>query len=472
MKKENVYKWSFIDRISIAVLNFGVNIALARMLCADDFGLLAMVAIFIAIASDLSSCGLSDGLIHKSEPTELDYSTVFVFNLGIGLVFASAFFFGAPFIAGYFGHEELTTVMRMAGLCFVFQSMSYVQETRLRKQMRMRSMCFVRVGATITVGTLGILAAYLGYGYKALIITQICLSFFFFVYYTIATRWFPKIQFSIKAFKEFFNYGVHLMLAYLGSIVGRNINTFVLGRFYSSSMSGIYYQGAKLAVVPFSICEGTLNYPFFAVASNEADPGKVRVLIKNMLATIVSVNGVFMMLMLVGAAPCIEFLYGDKWLAAIPVFRVLAVAEFLVCVRAYMQTICKVYARTTFIRNMGFAEVAIQLSLLAIFYSYGIIWIAWTQAMGFAISLCIYTFYCRRLTGLTLGSILSIYARSIWLQVLAAIACLGVLYLLPDASAFVQCVLLLGVYAGVIIGVGEATKASAYMSLRQRILKR
>ena len=80
MKQGNAYKWSFIDRVSIAVINLAVNLTLVRMLTESDFGLLAMITIFVAIASDLSSCGLSDGLIHKANPTELDYSTVFIFN--------------------------------------------------------------------------------------------------------------------------------------------------------------------------------------------------------------------------------------------------------------------------------------------------------------------------------------------------------------------------------------------------------
>ena len=183
MGEGNVYKWSFIDRISIALINFGVNIALARMLTADDFGLLAMIAIYTAIASDLSSCGLSDGLIHKTHPTDSDYSTVFVFNTVVGLVFGLIFFFTAPLTASFFGHEELTGIMRVVGICFFFQTMSYVQETRMRKQLRMRTMCLVRVGATITVSVLGIIAAAMGYGYKALVITQVTLSFFFFIYY-------------------------------------------------------------------------------------------------------------------------------------------------------------------------------------------------------------------------------------------------------------------------------------------------
>ncbi len=472
MGEGNVYKWSFIDRISIALINFGVNIALARMLTADDFGLLAMIAIYTAIASDLSSCGLSDGLIHKTHPTDSDYSTVFVFNTVVGLVFGLIFFFTAPLTASFFGHEELTGIMRVVGICFFFQTMSYVQETRMRKQLRMRTMCLVRVGATITVSVLGIIAAAMGYGYKALVITQVTLSFFFFIYYTIASRWFPKIQFSVKSFKEFFNYGVHLMLAYLATLVGRNINTTVLGRFYSSpAMSGVYYQGAKLASVPFGVTESSLNYPFFAVASNEENAVRRRQLLKSMMSVIIAVNGFIMMYIFVIAAPGVELLYGNKWLASIPILRILAIAEFLMCVRAYMQTVCKVHARTLFVRNMGFIEVGVQLSLLAAFYRFGILWIAWTQVLGVAFATIIYLYNCRHYIGLSIKGIFGLFIRSLWLPGVSAAFGLAAMFIVISMHPLVQCAAVTLVFGLVFIAFGELFKVPVYIDLKNRFIR-
>ena len=253
MGNRSVYKWSLIERITVALLNFGGNIALTRMLTTADFGLLAMIAIFTAVAFDISSCGMSDGLIHKSKPTPEDYSTTFIFNSAMGFFFGLAFFLGAPLVAGFFGHEELVAIMRILGVCFFIQTMSFVQETRLRKELKMREICLVRVAATVSALALGIVLAVMGMGYWALVSTQIFLSVFMFIYFVAATRWFPQLAFSRKSFNELFGYGVHLMLAYLATIIGKNINTFVLGKFYPSpSQSGVYSQGAKLANVPFA----------------------------------------------------------------------------------------------------------------------------------------------------------------------------------------------------------------------------
>lgn len=470
----NVYKWSFIDRASIAAINFGVNIALARMLTDADFGLLAMIAIFTAVAADLSSCGMSDGLVHKANPTADDYSTVFVFNAGLGLLFGLAFIFGAPLVAAYFHHDELVGIMRVLGVCFFFQTMSYVQETRLRKLLKMKTICIVRVAATLTASGLGVVAAALGYGYKALVCSQILLSFFFFLYYTLASRWFPKVRFSRQSFKELFGYGVHLMIGYVTSIVGKNINMSVLGRINpSASFSGVYFQGAKLANVPFNVSDTSLNSPFFVIASNETDPARRTGLIKQMLTTIVSVNAVLLMFALVVAAPGIELLYGDKWLQAIPIFRIMAVCEFMVCMRSFFGTVCKVHARTAFVRNMSFVEVAVQLCLLAVFYRHGIIWIAWTQALGVTVSATIYAIYCSRLMQMRLTAIGGTLLRGAWLQGLAAAVAAAAWLACPAAwPAWLLTGVVTAAYAGTVLAVGEMARPAAYMALRNRLVRK
>ncbi len=475
MSGSKVYKWAFIDRVGIAVLNLGGNIVLARLLTEADFGLLAMIAIFVAVAADLSSCGLSDGIIHKVNPTREDYSTVFVANTVMGLIFGSAFFFGAPLMASFFHQPELLNITRVLGVCFFFQCMSFTQETYLRKELKMKQMCFVRIGATVSSLGLGITLAVLGYGYWALVCTQLVLSVFFYVYYVAASRWFPGFRFNVRTFKEFFRYGAPLMLAYLGNIVSKNINTSVLGRFYTSALSGVYYQGAKLANVPFSVSESSLNMPFFVVASNEPDPERRRGLILGMMPVIIGFNAILLFFMLVIASPGIELLYGDKWLAAIPVFRILALCEFTVCIKLFSQTICKVYDRTSYVSRIAVVEILAQLGLLALFFDKGILCIAWTQAGGVMISTAVYLFFFARLTELSAVSMAGIFFSVIWLPAVACVSSAATLYALSavgDFHAVVHCAVAGLVYAGVLVGIGEVFRPTAYMQWRSRIIKK
>ncbi len=473
MSNTKIYKWSLIERATGAVLNFGGNIVLARLLTTADFGLLAMLSLFIAIAQDLSSCGLSDGLIHKHNPTPRDYSTVFVFNAGFGLLFGLSFFFGAVPLARFFGHQELVGIMRVLGVCFFFQTMTFVQETKLRKELEMKKICFVKVGATLTALTFGITLAALGFGYWALVCTQILLFFFIFVYYLAASRWFPRIGFSTESFKEMFSFGIHLVLAYIGNIIGKNINTFVLGKFYAPATTGVYYQGAKLANVPFAVSESSINPPLFVLASNEDDKIVRRRVISEMLGVVIGINCTLLFLMLVVAGPAVAALYGSRWSGAVPVFRILALFECVYCVKAFFQTTCKVYGRTVFIRNMSFAEVGLQLLLLAVFFHHGILWIAWTQVGAALASTAVYALLFSRLTEQKLRSIIATAARSIWLPGLAMVASIGAAVAvssLIEIPVLAMCAIIGIVYAVAFIGAGEVSRPRFYMTLRSRVI--
>ncbi len=449
MATENVYKWSFIERVTLAVLNFGGNVVLARMLSADDFGLLAMIAIFTATAFNLSSCGLSDGLIHKLHPTSRDYSTVFVFNSALGLFFGLMAILLAHPIARFFGHEELVWVMRVYGVCFFFQTMSFVQETRLRKHLEMKKLCIARVLATVTSLSLGILLAALGYGYWALVSTQILLSFFMFVYIVGVTRWFPRVAFSVASFREFFGFGVHLMLTYLIGVVQQNVNTFVLGRFYTSGQTGLYYQGAKLAGVPFGVTESSINSPFFVVASNEGDEGVRKRKIIDMMGVVVALNSAIALLLVLIARPAVVLLYGEKWLGAAPVLGVLAVYGCVSCVKYFCQTICKVYGRTRLMRNLTLGELVVQLGVLAVFYREGFVAIALTQLATVMVSLVVYCPVAARMLSMSGRELFAGMVRPLLFPVLAFAAGGAVKWAIGDAGALWECFAIGGAYLSV-----------------------
>ncbi|MCF0213758.1 MAG: oligosaccharide flippase family protein, partial [Muribaculaceae bacterium] len=131
---KDVYKWTTIDRVVNTLITTGGNIALARLLTPYDFGLLAMVAIFSAIAYNISSCGMSDGIIKKLNPTDRDYSTLFTFNTVSGIIFSVLFIICARPVAEFFSEDKLVGIMWAIGICFIFQVMWYIQETRLRKE--------------------------------------------------------------------------------------------------------------------------------------------------------------------------------------------------------------------------------------------------------------------------------------------------------------------------------------------------
>lgn len=469
---KSVYKWVAMDRICNSVMTFGGNILLARLLDPSDFGLLGMVAIFTALAYNISGCGMSDGLINKKDATSDDYSTVFVFNASMGLIFAVTFISCSGVIARFFGHQELKGIMIAIGVCFFFQSLALVQETKMRKDLDFKKMAIVRLSSTASALVLAVILVLNGYGYWGLVSMQIFLSFFLFVYYVAVSRWIPRIAFNVASFKEMFGYGVHLMVAYVCFQVARNINMSVLGKFSTSAASGAYSQGHKLQEVPFGLSEAILNWPFFAVLAATAREER-RELTGRMHSVIVFANAVIGCYLLAVSTYAFHSLYGEKWDIAIPIFNVLVVFGFATRVKMFYQTVFKAHSRTKIIRDLTVVEVLLQLAMLAVCYRMSATVIAFTQAVPALVILFVYVpLYMRR------ESInFSTFAKEMFKPLLPPVIVLAVTiaatrFWALTVNSFVALAAVSAVYSLILIAVCEWFKPEFYVDLRARLIKK
>lgn len=464
MAAKGVYKWSGIDRVLNSVMTFGGNIVLARLLDPSDFGLVAMVAIFIAIAQNISGCGMSDGLIHKHQPTERDYSTVFVFNAAFGLFFGLAFILlGGP-LALFFGRDAIQPIMMVIGVCFFFQTLCFTQETRMRKELDMKHMAIVRLSATASATAAGIYMAATGWGYWALVMTHSGLSVFMFIYYLLVSRWIPRFRFYRDSFKEMFGYGVHLMVAYVFNQIGRNINTSVLGKFASPAASGIYSQAQKLEEVPYAITEAVFNWPFFAVLSNEQDHQRRVSLCADMHVRLWSINLIIGVFLLLVSWPAFNLLYGAKWDAAIPVFRLLILFGISSSIKLFYQTVFKAYNRTRLVRNLTFIEVILQLGLLtiALLYNGSIMTVALTQVLASIIMLIVSAAWYVRILQVQGTTVAGEFMRTAAEPLAAAVITFALSYLWQGASPFLGCLFTGIAFAAGFLGVCALTRPPYY----------
>lgn len=474
MAKQGVYKWSAIDRIGSSAMTFAGNIVLARLLDPADFGLVAMVAIFGAIAQNLSNCGLSDGIIHKPSPTERDYSTVMVFNAATGLILGALLaLLGRP-LSIFFNREAINGIMVAIGICFFFGSLCFIQETRLRKELDFRKMAQVRLLSTASATALGITLAANGFGYWALIATQSGLSIFMFIYYIAFTRWIPALTFYRTEFKQMFSYGWHLMVAYIALMIGRNLNTMFLGRYATPTASGFYSQGYKLQEVPFILTESIFNWPFFSVLSNTPQaeqPALCQTMHKRMWA----INGNLAMLLLLVSWPLFNLLYGAKWDASIPVFRLLLVYGSLASMMYFYQTVMKAAGQTKLVRNLTIAQVLLQIILLAVTIKLGVslIMVALTLVVATIIITGVHAIWYARVQHLGFARMAGEICAPLILPAVSTACTFALMQTwYQTASPLWSCMLICITYLGFIIIAGELLKPPYYMAARQTLLQK
>lgn len=471
-KGKGVYKWAAIDRICNSVMTFGGNILLARLLDPSDFGLLGMVAIFSALAYNISGCGMSDGLINKKDATADDYSTVFVFNAAMGLMFATLFIACSGLIAAFFGHKELKGIMIAIGVCFFFQSLVLVQETRMRKDLDFKKMAIVRLSSTASSLILAVILVLTGFGYWGLVSMQIFLSFFLFVYYVAVSRWIPKIWFNVKSFKEMFGYGVHLMVAYICFQIARNVNMSVLGKYSTASASGAYNQGHKLQEVPFALSESILNWPFFAVLATTPQEER-RQLTGRMHSVIVFANAVIGCYLLAVSTYAFHALYGQKWDIAIPIFNVLVIFGFATRVKMFYQTVFKAHARTRVIRDLTITEVVLQLAMLAVCYRMSTTVIAYTQTVPALAILMVYIPLYLRSEGINL----KVFASEVFMPILLPLAVLAATTAISnfwaiEINSFVALIAVTAIFGAMMFLLCQWLRPAFYLDLLSRLKKK
>ena len=263
--------WSAIERFSLQGVQFLINIIMARLLLPSEYGLVAMLAIFLQISQVFIDSGFTNALIQRKNRTEVDYSTVFYFNIFISVVFYLILFIVAPWIAGFYHMPVLIAITRVIALNLIISALSAVHRTRLTINIDFKTQSKASLIAAFLSGGIGIGMAYLGYGVWALVFQSILNSLFltFLLHYFV--KWRPLRVFSICSFKSLFNFGSKLLLSSLLHTIYRNLYTLVIGRKFSARDLGYYTRSEQFAVFPSSNLSAIISRVTFPVLSSIQD---------------------------------------------------------------------------------------------------------------------------------------------------------------------------------------------------------
>jgi len=250
--------WSVSERISLQVIHILISIILAR---------LGMLAIFTSISQSVLDSGFGSALIQKKDATQTDSSSIFYFNLFIGILLASIFFFSAPAISNFYQQPSLTSITRILSLSFIFNAFSLVQLSMLRKNMDFKNHFIVGIISVGFSGICSITAAILGLGVWSLVIQTLSLSLAQAGSLWILNNWRPVGKFSLVSLKSMFSFGSKLLFAGLIETVFINLYQTLIGKFYSPSDVGYYSRASTMetaATVTTSMALGQVIFPAFS----------------------------------------------------------------------------------------------------------------------------------------------------------------------------------------------------------------
>lgn len=311
--------WRFMERFGAQGVTFVVSIILARLLDPEVYGVVAIVTVFTAILEVFIDSGLGNALIQKKDADDLDFSSVFFFNLLMCTVLYLLLFAVAPVIANYYKMPLLTPVIRVMSLTVIISGVKNVQQAYVSKHLLFKRFFFATLGGTIGAAVLGIWMAYKGYGVWALVAQGLFNATVDTLILWITVKWRPKLMFSFERFKSLFSYGWKLLVSRLLSTVYANIRQLIIGKLYTADSLAFYNRGYMIPNTFVGNINTSIDSVLFPVMSNAQDNVEN---VKAMTRRSIRVSSYIMWPIMLGIAavskPLVIVLLTEKWLPCVP----------------------------------------------------------------------------------------------------------------------------------------------------------
>jgi O-antigen/teichoic acid export membrane protein len=392
--------WTFFGNSGNHVFSLIISIILARLLLPKEFGLIAMIMIFIELSNLLIDSGFSAALIQKRNVDRKDYDSVFYLNVIFSIVIYGIVYFLAPMIAEFYNENSLTAITRIIALVVPFNAMSLVQNTILRKNLDFKKLSLIQLSSVPVAGLIAILFALSGYGVWSLVVRTVSNSFLNTILFWKFNDWRPSLNFSLRSIKKYHSFSFRLLITEFFNIVSKNLYRVIIGKYFLATELG-YYARAKDYSELFSIqiarTMRTVTFPSFSKIHDDKDKLKsgLSLTIKlTMLVVIPLMAGLF-----VTAETFIRVLLTNKWLPVVPYLRILCVVGIFFPLNNLIHNIFFAKGEGKLILNLNILNKTLLMINIFISINWGVLGLVVGQVIHVFISNLFYTYYSQRLVG-------------------------------------------------------------------------
>lgn len=348
--------WKFLERGGVQGVQFVLSIILARLVSPSDYGVIALILVFIQIANVFIQSGFNTALIQKKDADELDFSSIFYLSLFVAFVCYLVLFFTAPLVAIFYKQPILISLIRVLSFTLFFGAVNSIQNAVVSRTMQFKRFFYSSMGSVIGSGVLGVVLAYRGLGVWALVSQQLINGVLTCVILWFTVKWRPKLLFSLERVKSLFRFGWKLLVSALLDTVFRNIYSLVIGRIYNSSQLGYFNRGQQFPQVIASNLDGSIQSVMLPALSAHNDDRKS---VKRMARRSISTSAYLLMPCMFGLAavsePLVKLLLTDKWLACVPFLRLACISYALYPIHT---------ANLTAINAVGRSDIFLKLEII------------------------------------------------------------------------------------------------------------
>lgn len=322
--------WTFMERTGTRVVSFVISIILARILMPEDYGVIAIVLVFVNICDVFVHGGMGMALVQSSNTDERDYSSVFWISLCMSFILYGILYVVAPMISRFFTMPILIPVLRVLGLRLPLSAFNTVQRAIVSRSMQFKTFFYASLIGILVAAMVGISMAYMGYGIWALVGQQLAGTVVSTITISYSIKWMPKFIFCAEKARKLFSFGWKLLVGSLIDVFYDNFRSIYVGKLYTPADLAFYTRGDQFPSIIIKNINGSISTVLFpALSRKQDDIDAVRNIVRKAIKTCSFIITPLLFGLIVIAKPLVLILLTEKWLPCVVFIQILCLAAVL-----------------------------------------------------------------------------------------------------------------------------------------------
>lgn len=389
--------WSVAEKLGSMLMQMVVSIVVARLLMPEDFGVLAILTFFTALMAVVVDSGFSQTLIRKTEPTESDYKSVFLFNVVTSLVLYAVMTALSPAIAAYYNLPVISKIAPVLFLLLPVNALTVIQNTIFARQFRFATLSRINFASATIAGVTAITMAWCGFGVWSLVAQRLAQVTVKAVLLWWRGDWRCKGRFDFSALRAMSGFSFRLMGTDIISYLYNNIAQLFIGKMHSATTLGYYNQAQKLKELPVtSVVQSFQSVTYPALANVKGDKQKFADSYLRVLAITAAVIAPVMVGMVAVADDMFMLMLGQRWMPTVPYFKILSLAGLFYPISMIAYNVLKVAGDGGVILRLEIIKKAIMTIILVLAIPHSVTAIAWGMVVMAVVELMLNALYSLR----------------------------------------------------------------------------
>ena len=375
--------WSGLDLLVRQGLQFAVTVILARLLTPQEFGTVALLAVFTGLWTVLIEGGANTALLRTPSSTRVQESSVFWMNVGAGAACALLLLLIAPLVARFYSIPLLVPLMGAAAVQVIFVSLGSIHVALLTRALRFNRLVLVGLCSTILSGSVAVFLALSGYGVWALAAQAVVGAGVSSAVLWRVSRWRPAWTFSFSEARSLFRFGSHVIISGTLDVLYTQGFALLIGKMYGVRDVGLYARAQNTQALPTAVIAGIIGRVTLPVLANRVDnrdglrravSASTRLAMAIALPVAVGLSSL--------SEVAVALLYGPAWAPAAPILAILAIAASFYPHAIIVQYGILAQDRSRAYLNLIVAKLSFALVTMIVGSFFGIMGLAYSQIVS------------------------------------------------------------------------------------------